>query len=450
VGATLTIPTNDVELREMLTDRAKVKQLMADPDLFAEFTTATVNARLKSDPGIKAQVDEQAQAFMINYLREHPTADAETFRKLNLGDPNSRRPVRGTIYNKSALGARHDAKFETFAGFMHAISEHSHKDSTLSGKLGELRNDLSSVKPSDGGFLIPEVLRAELLSVSLETAIVRSRARVIPMDSLTVPFPKVDSTSNVSSVYGGVTGYWTEEGATLTESQPKFGRVELRANKLVLYTEVPNELIRDAQPSMDAFLSSIFPEALAWFEDVAFFVGAGVGEPLGFLNADAAIAITRTGAGQNIDWADIANMYAQMLPQSLNRAIWIVSPDAIPNLLTMPFVVGGTTTPMLLGGAGFPSGTLESPLSILGRPVIVSEKARAVGSSGDINFVDFGFYLIGDRQAMSARQSEDFKFNSDVTAFRVIERLDGRPWLDSAITPQNGSSNKLSPFIKLA
>jgi HK97 family phage major capsid protein len=85
---------------------------------------------------------------------------------------------------------------------------------------------------------------------------------------------------------------------------------------------------------------------------------------------------------------------------------------------------------------------------LLGRPVIVSEKARAVGTVGDINFVDFGFYLIGDRQAMSARQSEEFRFSSDVTAFRIIERIDGRPWLASAITPQNNGST-LSPFVKL-
>jgi hypothetical protein len=50
---------------------------------------------------------------------------------------------------------------------------------------------------------------------------------------------------------------------------------------------------------------------------------------------------------------------------------------------------------------------------------------------------------------MSARQSEDFKFNQDVTAFRVIERLDGRPWLDAPITPQNGGAT-LSPFVQLA
>jgi HK97 family phage major capsid protein len=136
-----------------------------------------------------------------------------------------------------------------------------------------------------------------------------------------------------------------------------------------------------------------------------------------------------------------------MLPQSLDRAVWIVSPDVLPQLLTM--TVGSGNAAVWIGGGNFPSGASMPPMTMLGRPLIVSEKAKTLGTPGDINFVDFGFYLIGDRQAMSARQSEDFRFNQDVTAFRVIERLDGRPWLTSAITPQNGG-NTLSPFVGLA
>lgn len=446
------VPTTAEELREVLTDRRAMAQLMQDPQDFSEFMEKVVNIRLKNDPAILAQVNEQTEKFSIEWLRENGMkSDDAMARRLNLADPNARGPIRtNKLYNKHAAGAKFDKHFESLTNYFHTISDHGFKDASATSKLGELQNAMSSIKPSDGGFLIPEVLRAELLRVALENAIVRPRARVIPMDSLTVPFPTVDATSNVSSVFGGVVGYWTEEGATLTESKPRFGRVELRAQKLVLYTEVPNELIRDALPSMEAFINEIFPEALAWFEDVAFFIGGGVGEPLGFLNAPAAIAITRTASGQSVDWLDIANMYSRMLPQSLNRAVWIVSPDTVANLLTMPFAVGGTTTPMLLGGAISAAGNNGMPMTILGRPVIVSEKAAAVGTTGDINFVDFGFYLLGDRQAMSARQSEDFRFNQDLTAFRVIERVDGRPWLASAITPQNGSANTLSPFVKLA
>lgn len=439
------------EVREILTDPRAMKDLLSDPENLIAFTEGSINARMKNGD-IAAQVNEQTEKFMIDWLRDNGMSDkgpdAITAKRLNLDNPNARTRIRpNTLYNKNAMGAKHDAMFESPAAFMHAISEHAAKDSVLSSQLITLRNDLSSIKPSDGGFLIPEILRAELLRVALEKAIVRSRARIIPMDSLTVPFPTVDSTSNVSSVFGGVVGYWTEEGATLTESQPRFGRVELRANKLTLYTEVPNELIRDAKPSMEAFINDIFPEALAWFEDVACFIGGGVGEPLGFLNAPAAISVTRstTTAGDNVEWVDIANMYSRMLPQSLDRAVWVISPDVMPSMLTATLPGGG---PIIISSGQYINGTGKPVMTLLGLPIVVSEKARAVGTAGDINLVDFGFYLFGDRQAMSARQSEDFRFNTDVTAFRVIERIDGRPWLASAITPQNGGAT-LSPFVKL-
>ena len=90
------------------------------------------------------------------------------------------------------------------------------------------------------------------------------------------------------------------------------------------------------------------------------------------------------------------------------------------------------------------------PMTILGCPVVFTEKAPGlVGDQGDINFVDFGYYLIGDRQVMSAKSSEHVEFGSDKTAYRIIERVDGVPWLSSAITPQNNGPT-LSPFVQLA
>ena len=442
----LAVPTTEEGLQEVLNSPVKMKELLKDPDNFKQFVTSHVNLRIKNDPDIVNQLKEQTEATAIEWLKEHGVSDIE---RLNLSHPSateSNKKRLGTIYNKDALGAKHDKAFTNFTDMLYSISEHSFKNEALSRKLGELKNDLSSVKPSDGGFLIPEQLRAELLQVAIESAIVRSRATVIPMDSLKLSIPTVDSTSNVSSVFGGIVGYWTEEGATLTESQPRFGRVSLEAHKLTLYTEVPNELIQDSRPAMNSLLGQMFPKALAWFEDVAFFIGGGVGKPLGFLNAPARISTTRTGAS-TVDWEEVVAMYCRMLPQSLGNAVWIISPDVLPELLTM--VIAGGTSPIWMGGGQFPSAAAAPPMSMLGRPIIVSEKARALNTEGDISFVDLSYYLVGDRQAMSARQSEDFRFQNDVTAFRVIERIDGRPWLSSAITPQN-NGNTLSPFITLA
>ena len=452
MAETIAAAVDSDAIRETLGDKVKLKELLSDPEAMVNWVNDSVKARIASDPGILDQSREMTEKTLIAFLRENGSPEAEKVAKrLNLdGTVTGQTKMRsGTLYNKGAVGAKHDDKFKSTTEFLYSISDHAYKDQDLARKLGELKNDLGSMKPSDGGFLIPEILRAELLRVALEKAVVRSRARVIPMDSLTVPFPTVDSTSNVSSVFGGITGFWTEEGATLTESQPKFGRVELRAQKLVLYTEVPSELIQDARPSITAFIEEIFPEAIAWFEDVAFFIGGGTGEPLGFLNAPAAISVARTGGGAAIEWADIVNIYARMLPQGLDRAVWIVSPDSLPALFQM--VITGGTSPVMLGSTGTfsNSGSITPPMSMLGIPIIVSEKARAVGTAGDINLVDFGYYLLGDRQAMSAAQSNEFRFQNDLTAFRVTERLDGRPWLPQAITPQNGGAT-LSPFVKLA
>ena len=89
-------------------------------------------------------------------------------------------------------------------------------------------------------------------------------------------------------------------------------------------------------------------------------------------------------------------------------------------------------------------------LTLLGRPVIMSEKApAALGTQGDLSFVDFSMYLIGDYQTMTIDSSPHVKFTSDKTSFRAIARNDGRPWLTQPLTPHNNSAT-LSPFVQLA
>jgi HK97 family phage major capsid protein len=116
----------------------------------------------------------------------------------------------------------------------------------------------------------------------------------------------------------------------------------------------------------------------------------------------------------------------------------------LPELFTMALSVGTGGSAVYLTNAAGPA-----PVTILGRPVIVSEKMNTLGTRGDIAFVDLSYYLIGDRQVMQMDASEHVQFVNDMTVFRIISRVDGRPWLQSAITPQyNGPT--LSPFVELA
>jgi HK97 family phage major capsid protein len=445
----ITVPESGPELEMMLGDGKTMAKVFTNKDTAAQFLSNYARVVLNKDQSIATQVREETQRVVADYLREQ---GAETDRIDMRSLPAQTTPgARSATYNPKAMGAKIDKEFADSSEFFHAISPGVmlNNDAAGQARLSRVRNAFSSNTPADGGFLIPETLRSELLRVSLETAIVRPRARVIPMETLRVPFPAIDSTSNVSSVYGGIVGYWTEEGAALTASQAAFNRVVLDAKKLTAYTEVPSELISDSLLSFQAFIDEIFPEALGFYEDIAFLKGSGVGEPLGMLNtsnpATISISAETNQPTATLVWENALKMYARMLPGSINRAVWIVSPDVFVELATMALNVG-------TGGSAvwLTQGTQGPTMTLLGRPVIMSEKTPGIlGTRGDINFVDPSMYLIGDRMAMSAKSSTEYKFGNDLVAYRIIERVDGRPWLQSAITPQN-SAPTMSAFIQLA
>jgi len=440
------VPTTAAELEAMLTDSTKMQAIFAGKNgEFGEFVTAYARVVHDRDLSIATQVKTEVQMVLADWLKEtQPEGVARV--DLTPRDVIEKGGSRNNLYNPKAMGASLDRDYKGSADYFHTIWHNANRTADVQARLSKIRNAFSSTVPSEGGFLIPETLRSELLRVSLESSIGRPRARIIPMATLRVPFPAIDGTSNVSSVYGGIVGYWTEEGAALTASQASFSRIVLDAKKLTAYTEVPNELISDSPGSFQAFLDQIFPEALGFYEDDAFITGSGVGEPLGFLNAAAAIEVAKE-AGQPADtivWENIVKMYSRMLPGSLGRAVWIASINTFPELATMALSVGTGGSAIWLN-----NGAVGPPMTILGRPVIFTEKTPTLGDAGDINFVDLGFYLIGDRQVMSALSSPHFKFQNDQTAYRIIERVDGRPWLNSAITPKNNGST-LSPFVKIA
>lgn len=451
-----TIPTTAADLENMLGDSAKMQTVFADKRALGEFIGNYARTVMNRDESIATQVREETQRAVRDMLKDNKATIGNAKLNLNPIDDRDWGSMRkGTAYNKRAPGVALDSEFRDQAEFFQAIW---HKAPALRNwaelepkrnKATEILNSFGSTVPDAGGFLVPEVLRSQLLALALETSIVRSRATVIPMESLRVPIPAIDDTSHVSSVFGGLQFYWAEEGASLTESQASFGRVTLEAKKLTGYAEVPNELMADA-PAFNGFFSQKFPEGLSYSEDVSFLTGTGTGEPEGVLNAGCAVSVAKE-SGQTagtIVWENIVKMYARMLPTSLSKAVWIASIDTFPQLATMALSVGTGGSAVWLGNVQNP-GSDGPPVTILGRPVLFTEKAPTVGSVGDISFVDLSYYLIGDRQTMTAESSPHYKFQQDKTAFRVIERVDGRNWLRTALTPHNGGAT-LSPVVQLA
>lgn len=445
---TLSVPTTPAELEEVLTDPKRLQAYFgADgpkPE-FAQMIRNYAETVKNRDADLVQQVKDETTRVMAEMLK----TSKKDVERLNFNPLDTGAPKYSPVHNKRAAGAPLDGMFEDIGEFFQA-TWHKGKEGRkpeVQAKIDKIVNYQEQVG-TEGGYLVPEEYRAELLRLSLESAIVRPRARVVPMGSSTLRFPAIDETSHASSVFGGIIVYRTEEGAELTESNAAFASIKLEATKQTALAHVTNELVRDAAGGFTMYISEMFPEAMAFFEDVDFLSGSGAGAPLGALaSGNGSIVTVSKESGQAADtivWENVVKMYARCLPSSLPRAVWVASPDTFAELATMALSVGtGGSAVWITDGRGAPV------LTLLGRPVIMTEKAPAVlGDKGDLSLVDFGMYLIGDRQMMTVDSSEHVKFTSDKTTFRVIQRNDGQPWLQSAITPKNGGPT-LSPFVQL-
>ncbi len=431
------------DLEKVLLDPDQHQELFADPEKLKswieDYAKEVTSEQGELGKQYLKDVEEAAERGMQKFIMKN-RKDGFTPGRLDMGGSESDRkaaPAKDLYPNPG---------FDTLGDFAKAVGGyfvgHEKMDDMLNSLIPKVLGESAG---ADGGFLVPDEFRNTIMSLALEAGVVRPRATVIPMSSLTLRMPTVRDTSHATNVFGGFQAFWTPEAGAITESQPTFGSVVLEAAKLALSTRINNELRQDA-PALDGFLNQKAPEAINYFEDDAFINGIGVGQPLGLLNVDALVTVAKEG-GQNattIVWENLVKMFARLLPTSMGNAVWVINHDAFPQLATMSLSVGtGGSAIWLQQGVGSP------PTSILGRPVLFTEKAQTLGTAGDIYLADFSQYLIGDRQTITAFASEHRYAETDQTLFRFTERVDGRPWIDSAITPRNGS-NTLSPFVNLA
>jgi HK97 family phage major capsid protein len=434
------IPVSAVELEEMLSQPARMQEVLADPESLKAFFKNYAQTVMQRDTDLNSQLQDMVKAEFATFLRDHgQEMNARTNALLSRGPKGS---ARSALYREDAPGARLDSV--SARDFYRAIWHLNTSNDARKLRDG-YKNAFSSNIPSSGGFLVPESIRSTLAEQALEQSVVRPRAMVVPMEAATVGFPVVDDTTHNGSVLGGMIAYWAAEGDDLTDTSTTFRQVKLEANTLTMYTEVPNQLLQDSSASLGAFIDSQFPRAQGFFEDIAFLTGNGVGQPLGVLNAPSMITVSKE-AGQLADtivWQNLLRMFCRLLPNSIGTAVWVISPGCFFELATMALSVGTGGSAIWLN-----NGVSGPPMTILGRPVIISEKVPKLGDAADITLIDFAQYLVGDRMYLEAMSSPHYKFQSIKTAYRFIQRVDGRPWLPSALTPANGGDT-LGAYIRI-
>ena len=313
---------------------------------------------------------------------------------------------------------------------------------------------MSVGSPADGGYLV----RTEWSSAMMERA--REAAALLPLtrdigigaDADSLEYPFIDETSRATgSRWGGVQVFWKTEAATVTAKAPKIGKGELRLEEVMGLAYATERLLRDAT-ALQGILGSAFESEFAFTIDNAILRGDGVGKPLGFFigaggaSHPAYVEVAKEGSqvAATVVPANVTKMYARMPPRLKPGAVWLIHSDVMSQL---PLMAIGQQPVWL------PPGNLtQAPNGLLlGKPVVEIEQAEALGTAGDILFVNLKEYVTITKagEGLRSDSSMHVRFLYDEMAFRWVYRINGQPTWKASLTPFKGSSN-LSPFVGLA
>lgn len=357
------------------------------------------------------------------------------------GDDGNARPRARVVGQASRLSGTHG--FRGFGDFVSAVRMGSVNPSNVDGRLlaAAVSTNASESVGADGGFLVPPDYRDTIMGkvFNEDSLIGRTDMQPVSGNSLTLP-------TDMTTPWGatGIQAYWTGEAAAISQSKPELQDVSIRLHKLAALVPVTEELLDDA-PAMGAYVSNKAGEKIDWKLSQAVAYGTGAGQPLGFMNAPALVTQAAEG-GQTTDTINAQNvvkMYSRMPVQNRRTAVWLIHPDAEPQL---PLMTLGDQ-PIYLP----PGGIRNDPYgSLMGRPVIPHQVCQTVGDLGDIMLVDLNAYLAAMKSGgLKAQTSIHLWFDQDITAFKFTMRVAGQPWWSEVTTAANGS-HTMSPFVTLA
>ncbi len=133
-----------------------------------------------------------------------------------------------------------------------------------------LRTDVNT----QGGFLVPEDFRLEILKLITEISPVRQVARSTQTSLSAVTFPKRESL--VQTAFVG-------EAGTKTESNSTYGQEVIKLNKIVAFVAATLEMLNDTAFDIAAQIQMDVVEDFAKVEGEAFVNGNSVNKPEGFM-----------------------------------------------------------------------------------------------------------------------------------------------------------------------
>jgi len=293
--------------------------------------------------------------------------------------------------------------------------------------------------PSAGYFVPPE-FDSVIRSLEPSQAIVRPRATVIPGGGASPDAPFMVTSFNQSGeagVYGGITmGFVGEIAERQSAGDINLSQIELKPQQLIGYIDISNALL-DNSTSAGAFAETQMRLAGIAKEEKAFISGTGVLQPTGFLGHPSNVTVTR-GTANKIVFDDVVTMVSKATEGQ--NYVFIASKTTLPQLVALRDANNNNIWQ--------PSAREGVPGTLLGYPVLFSERMSVLGTAGDLAFVDLTKYIIKDGSGISLMVDPYSRAINGITRLYFGWRVAGAPWLQTPLKSEDGVLR--SPFVILS
>lgn len=211
------------------------------------------------------------------------------------------------------------------------------------------------------------------------------------------------------------------QGGTLPSSDPALALATLSAYKYGDLLYVARELLDDSGVDLIGYLAMSAGRAIGNKFGADLVTGTGTSQPTGFMTS-ATIGITGTTTGKSgaAQYADLVDLeYSVIAPYRQSRSCYWIAADK---------TIGGFRKIVDSNGRPIwePSMVLGSPDLLLGKPLVADPFMPAVATGAQsVAFGDFSQFFVRMVGGVRFERSDDFKFDTDLVAFRAVLRGDG-------------------------
>ena len=371
----------------------------------------------------------------------------------DLDGPRARRHLK----SKAALSAlirqgyRPWGEFKSLGDFVRSGFE-GHQSSTFHDRCRshfKAIQGMSETLGSDGGFTVmPEFNHNIFQHVYANDLVASTDNYTVGGNNMTF-LANAETSRAHGSRHGGLRGYWTGEGQSISASKPTVREIQLKLQKLAVVVYLTDELISDSAQALDQYVTRKAADEFNFMIGDALFNGDGVGKPLGILNAPSLLAIAaETGqTPATIVAANIIKAQNRFFAPYFGNANWYLNQDCMQQLMQLTLGTGTYSGQLVYMP---PSGLSGAPYGSLGgRPLKPIEFAGTVGSLGDIVLADLSQVLSISKGGIAQAVSMHVEFLTDQLALRFTMRMNATPWENSPITPFKGT-NTQSSFVCIA